>query len=84
MIYIYRFTGRSAIFESMFNEEKDPKEPILIDNTDSETFNEMLKFIYSGRVFNMEKVSLKLFEAASKVMQYIGSALFQLIAFFYL
>ncbi|RWS19742.1 speckle-type POZ protein-like protein, partial [Leptotrombidium deliense] len=58
--------SRSPVFLAMFsNDFKESKEQIVaIDDVDSDTFYELLKYIYTDSVCDIEKKALKLVSAA--------------------
>lgn len=63
-------SGRSDVFEKMFafdNVVKQEQGAIEIKDSDSESFTAFLKFIYCGRIDNLDDNALNLLKLADKV-----------------
>ena len=60
--------GRSTVFEAMFTHEMKERRDNKVDiqDTDADTLREMLVYIYSNRVRNLEGKAAKLLVAAEK------------------
>lgn len=60
--------ARSPVFAAMFEHEMEEKKQnrVEITDMDHEVLNEMLKFIYSGKAPNLEKMADELLAAADK------------------
>lgn len=62
------FTARSPVFSAMFEHEMEERKQnrVEITDVDHEVCREMLRFIYTGKAPNMEKMSDTLLAAADK------------------
>lgn len=63
------FTARSPVFQAMFEHEMEERKHNRVDITDvdHEVLREMLRFIYTGKASNLEKMADDLLAAADKV-----------------
>lgn len=72
-IILYWFTfvlaARSPVFQAMFEHEMEERKHNRVDITDvdHEVLREMLRFIYTGKASNLEKMADDLLAAADKV-----------------
>lgn len=66
---INHFTARSPVFQAMFEHEMEERKHNRVDITDvdHEVLREMLRFIYTGKASNLEKMADDLLAAADKV-----------------
>lgn len=64
-------TARSPVFQAMFEHEMEERKHNRVDITDvdHEVLREMLRFIYTGKASNLEKMADDLLAAADKVRQ---------------
>lgn len=62
-------SARSPVFAAMFEHEMEERKRNRVDITDvdHEVLREMLRFIYTGRAPNLEKMADDLLAAADKV-----------------
>lgn len=67
------FSARSPVFQAMFEHEMEERKHNRVDITDvdHEVLREMLRFIYTGKASNLEKMADDLLAAADKVSQII-------------
>lgn len=63
------FPARSPVFAAMFEHEMEERKRNRVDITDvdHEVLREMLRFIYTGRAPNLDKMADDLLAAADKV-----------------
>lgn len=63
------FSARSPVFAAMFEHEMEERKHNRVDITDvdHEVLREMLRFIYTGKAANLEKMADDLLAAADKV-----------------
>lgn len=63
------FTARSDVFAAMFEHEMEERKlnRVAITDVDHEVLKEMLRFIYTGKASNLEKMADDLLAAADKV-----------------
>ena len=63
------FSARSPVFNAMFEHEMEEKKHGRVEITDvePEVMNEILRFIYTGKAPNLEKMADELLAAADKV-----------------
>lgn len=63
------FAARSPVFQAMFEHEMEERKHNRVDITDvdHEVLREMLRFIYTGKASNLEKMADDLLAAADKV-----------------
>lgn len=63
-------TARSPVFAAMFEHEMEERKKNRVDITDvdHEVLREMLRFIYTGRAPNLDKMADDLLAAADKVI----------------
>lgn len=61
--------ARSPVFQAMFEHEMEERKHNRVDITDvdHEVLREMLRFIYTGKASNLEKMADDLLAAADKV-----------------
>ena len=61
--------ARSPVFSAMFEHEMEEKKQnkVEITDMDHEVLREMLRFIYTGKATNLEKMDADLLAAADKV-----------------
>lgn len=62
-------SARSPVFQAMFEHEMEERKHNRVDITDvdHEVLREMLRFIYTGKASNLEKMADDLLAAADKV-----------------
>jgi small neutral amino acid transporter SnatA (MarC family) len=62
-------TARSPVFAAMFEHEMEERKQnrVAITDVDHEVLKEMLRFIYTGKAPNLEKMADDLLAAADKV-----------------
>lgn len=68
--YISRLcTARSPVFAAMFEHEMEERKQnrVAISDVDHDVLKEMLRFIYTGKAPNLEKMADDLLAAADKV-----------------
>jgi speckle-type POZ protein len=65
--------ARSPVFAAMFEHEMEEKKQnrVEITDMDHEVLREMLRFIYTGKATNLEKMHDELLAAADKVCPFI-------------
>lgn len=63
------FIARSPVFAAMFEHEMEERKQnrVAITDVDHEVLREMLRFIYTGRAANLERMADDLLAAADKV-----------------
>lgn len=63
------FAARSPVFAAMFEHEMEERKQnrVAIVDVDHEVLKEMLRFIYTGKAPNLEKMADDLLAAADKV-----------------
>lgn len=63
------FSARSPVFAAMFAHEMEERKHnrVEIQDVDHEVLREMLRFIYTGKATNLEKMADDLLAAADKV-----------------
>lgn len=68
----YFFIARSPVFAAMFEHEMEERKQnrVAITDVDHEVLREMLRFIYTGRAANLERMADDLLAAADKVCFY--------------
>lgn len=68
------FIARSPVFQAMFEHEMEERKHNRVDITDvdHEVLREMLRFIYTGKASNLEKMADDLLAAADKVQRIIA------------
>lgn len=68
-MFDYYFSARSPVFQAMFEHEMEERKHNRVDITDvdHEVLREMLRFIYTGKASNLEKMADDLLAAADKV-----------------
>lgn len=66
---LYSFLARSDVFAAMFEHEMEERKlnRVAITDVDHEVLKEMLRFIYTGKAPNLEKMADDLLAAADKV-----------------
>ena len=66
--YKYILAYRSSVFKKMFENEMEEKKTnhVLIESIAEYVFKEMLRFIYIGKVFNINKLAFELIQAADR------------------
>ena len=66
---LFSFPARSPVFAAMFEHEMEERKRNRVDITDvdHEVLREMLRFIYTGRAPNLDKMADDLLAAADKV-----------------
>ncbi|KAJ7422187.1 Speckle-type POZ protein-like protein [Pitangus sulphuratus] len=66
--------ARSPVFNAMFEHEMEEskKNRVEINDVDPEVFKEMMRFIYTGKAPNLEKMADNLLAAADKVEFLVG------------
>lgn len=71
IILIVFLLARSPVFQAMFEHEMEERKHNRVDITDvdHEVLREMLRFIYTGKASNLEKMADDLLAAADKVVQ---------------
>lgn len=64
-----QFPARSPVFAAMFEHEMEERKQnrVAISDVDHEVLKEMLRFIYTGKAPNLEKMADDLLAAADKV-----------------
>lgn len=71
LIYINEYVclARSPVFAAMFEHEMEERKQnrVAITDVDHEVLREMLRFIYTGRAANLERMADDLLAAADKV-----------------
>ena len=71
LIFFFFFvsTARSEVFNAMFEHEMEERKLNRVDihDVDHEVLREMLRFIYTGKAPNLEKMADDLLAAADKV-----------------
>lgn len=69
-----RFSARSPVFAAMFAHEMEERKHnrVEIQDVDHEVLREMLRFIYTGKATNLEKMADDLLAAADKVKLSFG------------
>lgn len=69
MYLLFAFTARSPVFQAMFEHEMEERKHNRVDilDVDHEVLREMLRFIYTGKASNLEKMADDLLAAADKV-----------------
>lgn len=67
--FVCFFLARSPVFQAMFEHEMEERKHNRVDITDvdHEVLREMLRFIYTGKASNLEKMADDLLAAADKV-----------------
>jgi speckle-type POZ protein len=65
--------ARSPVFAAMFEHEMEEKKQnkVEITDMDHEVLREMLRFIYTGKATNLEKMDADLLAAADKVSHHL-------------
>jgi len=58
--------AHSPVFAAMFEDERNNNNRVEITGMDNEVLQEMLKFIYTGELSNLEKMAFNLIKAAVK------------------
>ncbi len=78
--------ARSPVFAAMFEHEMEEKKQnrVEITDMDHEVLREMLRFIYTGKATNLEKMHDELLAAADKVCLFTHLFIGFLINYFYL
>ena len=73
MIFLFSFTARSPVFAAMFAHEMEERKHnrVEIQDVDHEVLREMLRFIYTGKAANLEKMADDLLAAADKVLSLV-------------
>lgn len=68
-IFVFLTTARSPVFAAMFEHEMEERKQnrVAITDVDHEVLKEMLRFIYTGKAPNLEKMADDLLAAADKV-----------------
>jgi len=61
--------ARSSVFDAMFSHdlEECKQNRVEIPDVDVDVFYEMLRFIYTGEVRDLDELAFEMFEAADKV-----------------
>lgn len=72
MCFHYILTARSPVFAAMFEHEMEERKQnrVAISDVDHEVLKEMLRFIYTGKAPNLEKMADDLLAAADKVCSF--------------
>lgn len=67
--FLLYIPARSPVFQAMFEHEMEERKHNRVDITDvdHEVLREMLRFIYTGKASNLEKMADDLLAAADKV-----------------
>lgn len=67
---LFFFLARSPVFAAMFEHEMEERKQnrVAIQDVDHEVLKEMLRFIYTGKAPNLEKMADDLLAAADKVI----------------
>lgn len=75
LIEMISISARSPVFQAMFEHEMEERKHNRVDITDvdHEVLREMLRFIYTGKASNLEKMADDLLAAADKVSLYFLS-----------
>lgn len=68
-MFSHWFIARSPVFAAMFEHEMEERKQnrVAITDVDHEVLREMLRFIYTGRAANLERMADDLLAAADKV-----------------
>lgn len=69
---IFILLARSPVFAAMFEHEMEERKQnrVAITDVDHEVLREMLRFIYTGRAANLERMADDLLAAADKVRRF--------------
>jgi len=69
IIHFFLLAARSDVFAAMFEHEMEERKlnRVAITDVDHEVLKEMLRFIYTGKAPNLEKMADDLLAAADKV-----------------
>lgn len=69
MSLFYFYLARSDVFAAMFEHEMEERKlnRVAITDVDHEVLKEMLRFIYTGKAPNLDKMADDLLAAADKV-----------------
>lgn len=69
IVFFFLSTARSEVFNAMFEHEMEERKLNRVDihDVDHEVLREMLRFIYTGKAPNLEKMADDLLAAADKV-----------------
>lgn len=69
LLFMLLFIARSPVFAAMFEHEMEERKQnrVAITDVDHEVLREMLRFIYTGRAANLERMADDLLAAADKV-----------------
>ena len=72
IICYYAILARSPVFAAMFEHEMEERKQnrVAITDVDHEVLKEMLRFIYTGKAPNLEKMADDLLAAADKVRKH--------------
>lgn len=67
--FLFSSAARSPVFAAMFEHEMEERKQnrVAITDVDHEVLKEMLRFIYTGKAPNLEKMADDLLAAADKV-----------------
>lgn len=79
-------TARSPVFAAMFEHEMEERKQnrVAITDVDHEVLKEMLRFIYTGKAPNLEKMADDLLAAADKVRRTANYSIQSLLTFHFL
>jgi speckle-type POZ protein len=69
-------SARSPVFAAMFEHEMEERKQnrVAITDVDHEVLKEMLRFIYTGKAPNLEKMADDLLAAADKVIEIVNDS----------
>jgi speckle-type POZ protein len=69
LFFSLALTARSPVFAAMFEHEMEERKQnrVAITDVDHEVLKEMLRFIYTGKAPNLDKMADDLLAAADKV-----------------
>ena len=70
---MYYFVARSPVFSAMFEHEMEERKQNRVDITDvdPDVMREMLRFIYTGKAPNLDRMADDLLAASDKVRYYM-------------
>lgn len=65
----FEIPGRSKVFAGMFahNFQESVTNTVIVNDIKFEVFQELMRFVYSGKVRDMERVGFDLLQAAEMV-----------------